>query len=223
MVKIPISCFRNKQAKVLLKICGMKCIVASSYHPKTSGKLECYCRTKKAKVNLFTYDNPEALIDVMERFVSYYNYERYHEALRKCLSRWCVLPMAGTYYGSSREGGRAKSSDAKIVNLSFTQGLRLYTNYSFSETDILSHLDWRRRFLIVSILVERVQEAGNVYSPESSVTTTGDTVWPYYSLVAPPSHRVAMDMEKLSYFSYRQHGPHLVSTYHILPPQPLIS
>jgi hypothetical protein len=37
--------------------------------------------TAKAKVNLFIYHSPEALWEAMASFVSYCNYQRYHEAL----------------------------------------------------------------------------------------------------------------------------------------------
>ena len=66
--------------------------------------------------------------------------------------------------------------------------------------------------------VELGEEAIDVLLPKSSVAATSNTVCPYYPAVTPPSQRIAMDMEKLSYLSYCQHRP--VITYHIFPHLP---
>jgi len=73
---------------------------------------------------------------------------------------------------------------------------------------------------VASAVVELGEEAINVFSPKSSVTATGNTVCPYYPAVTPPSQRIAMDIEKPGYFSYREHRPHLVITCHIFPALP---
>ena len=65
--------------------------------------------------------------------------------------------------------------------------------------------------------VELGEEAGNVFSPESAVTATGNTVGPYYPPVTPPSQRIAVDMEQPGYLSYRQHRAFNLS-YHIFSP-----
>lgn len=84
--------FLSRALEEFLKIRAMKHIVASPYHPQTNGKLERYHRTAKARVNLFVYHSPEALTEVMNEFVAYYNHQRYHEALGN------VTP-ADVYYG----------------------------------------------------------------------------------------------------------------------------
>ena len=97
--------FLSKALEDFLKIRAMKHIVASPYHPQTNGKLERYHRTAKAKVNVFVYDSPEALIQAMDEFVTYYNYQRYHEALGN------VTP-ADVYHGR-RETIHARRQEVK--------------------------------------------------------------------------------------------------------------
>jgi len=101
--------FLSRALEEFLKIRVMKHIVASPYHPQTNGKLERYHRTAKAKVTLFTYDSPQALIEAMASFVLYYNYQRYHEALGN------VTP-ADVYYGR-REVILAKREEVKQETL----------------------------------------------------------------------------------------------------------
>jgi len=60
------------------------------------------------------------------------------------------------------------------------------------------------------------KEASNVLSPKSSVTPGCNAVSSYYSFVAPAPQGIGMDMEEMSYFSYRQHVAHLIIIYHIL-------
>ena len=67
--------------------------------------------------------------------------------------------------------------------------------------------------MIACACVEFGEEAVNVFWPKSSVPATANTVYLYYPLVAPASHRIAMDMEKPGYFSYCHHRP--LITYHI--------
>ncbi len=50
-------------------------------HPQTQGKIERYHRTMKNVVKLDNYYLPEELVKALEKFVHYYNNERYHEAL----------------------------------------------------------------------------------------------------------------------------------------------
>ncbi len=109
--------FLSRALEEFLKIRAMKHIVASPYHPQTNGKLERYHRTAKTTVNLFVYASPEALSQAMDDFVTYYNYQRYHEALGN------VTP-ADVYYGrrdailARREEVKQRTLDArKIANL----------------------------------------------------------------------------------------------------------
>jgi putative transposase len=62
------------------------------YHPMTQGKIERYHRTLKNVVTLQKYYAPWEL----ERFVHWYNEERYHESLGN-------LTPADVYHGRHRE------------------------------------------------------------------------------------------------------------------------
>ena len=61
---------------------GIRHILAASYHPQTNGKLERYHRTLKDDVNQVPYEVVEDLEGAIRGFVGFYNYRRYHKALR---------------------------------------------------------------------------------------------------------------------------------------------
>ena len=73
--------FLSRALDDFLNMRFMRHVVASPCHPQTNGKMERYHRTAKARVNVFVYHSVEELIEAMDSFVNYYNYERYHEAL----------------------------------------------------------------------------------------------------------------------------------------------
>ena len=66
------------------------------YHPQTQGKIERWHPSMKNQILLNNYYLPGELHEHLQRFVSYYNHERYHESLDN-------LTPADVFYGR-REG-----------------------------------------------------------------------------------------------------------------------
>jgi putative transposase len=66
------------------------------HHPQTQGKIERYHRTMKNVITLQNYYAPWELEQELERFVHWYNNERYHESLGN-------LTPADVYFGVDRE------------------------------------------------------------------------------------------------------------------------
>ena len=62
------------------------------YHPQTQGKIERWHRSMKNQILLNNYYLPGELHEHLQRFVSYYNHERYHESLDN-------LTPADVFYG----------------------------------------------------------------------------------------------------------------------------
>ena len=75
-----------------LRLVGIKHILASPFHPQTNGKVERYQQTLKGEINQLPCEMPSEFQGAIDRFVSYYNHERYHEALGN------VTPV-DVYYG----------------------------------------------------------------------------------------------------------------------------
>jgi transposase InsO family protein len=65
-----------------LHLVGIRHILAAPFHPQTNGKLERYHRTLKDDVNQVPYEVVEELEWAIRDFVEFYNYQRYHKALR---------------------------------------------------------------------------------------------------------------------------------------------
>ena len=65
-----------------LQLVGIRHVLAAPYHPQTNGKLERYHQTLKRDVNQLPYDVPRELEVAIGRFVDFYNYHRYHKALK---------------------------------------------------------------------------------------------------------------------------------------------
>ena len=65
-----------------LHLVGIRHILASPFHPQTNGKLERYHRTLKDDVNQVPYEVVGHLEGAIRGFVEFYNYRRYHKALK---------------------------------------------------------------------------------------------------------------------------------------------
>ena len=77
-----------------LQLVGIRHILVAPYHPQrcpepvegTNGKLERYHQTLKRDVNQLPYDVPKDLEEAIRKFVDFYNYCRYHKALKDITS-----------------------------------------------------------------------------------------------------------------------------------------
>ena len=86
------------------------------YHPMTQGKIERWHRTMKNVVKLENYYSPEELKVAIDRFVNYYNHERYHESLDN-------MTPVDVYYGRAEE---VKSRREKIKHRTLRERKRLH-------------------------------------------------------------------------------------------------
>jgi len=74
--------YLSRKFNEYLALVGIKHITCAPYHPQTNGKIERYHFSIKQKLNLAPYDTPSELEREINSFVRYYNYYRYHEALK---------------------------------------------------------------------------------------------------------------------------------------------
>jgi transposase InsO family protein len=64
-----------------LRQLGLRHIYCAPHHPQTTGKLERFHETLKARINLLVYTSPDLLRAAMADFIRFYNHERYHEGI----------------------------------------------------------------------------------------------------------------------------------------------
>jgi transposase InsO family protein len=107
-----------------LHLVGIGHILAAPYHPQTNGKVERYQQSLKREVNQLPYELPGHLEKAIAGFVDYYNYRRYHKALRN------VTP-ADVLYGR-RESILERRKEVQILTINrrrdYNQGLRELAN-----------------------------------------------------------------------------------------------
>ncbi len=89
-------CYISGELKEYLNDRNMEHTRGAPYHPMTQGKIERYHRSMKNVVKLQNYYFPGELRTELERFVNYYNNERYHESLDN------VTP-ADVYFGRHKD------------------------------------------------------------------------------------------------------------------------
>ena len=89
-------CYLSGELRKYLDEKNIKHIRGRPYHPMTQGKIERFHRSMKNVINLEKYYYPWNLEKHIEKFVNYYNYERYHEALNN-------LTPADVYAGKTEQ------------------------------------------------------------------------------------------------------------------------
>ena len=89
-------CYVSGELSDYLKERDMRHTRGRPYHPQTQGKIERWHRSMKNQILLNNYYLPGELHEHLQRFISYYNHERYHESLDN-------LTPADVFYGR-REG-----------------------------------------------------------------------------------------------------------------------
>jgi len=76
------SGYVSRAFREYVQVVGIRHILASPFHPQTNGKLERYHRTLKDDVNQVPYEVVEDMEAAIRGFVEFYNYRRYHKALK---------------------------------------------------------------------------------------------------------------------------------------------
>ena len=89
-------CYITKKLKQYLSDHSMEHTRGAPYHPMTQGKIERYHRTMKNVILLQKYYLPWELENEIQRFIDYYNNERYHESINNLIPR-------DVFYGKDRE------------------------------------------------------------------------------------------------------------------------
>jgi transposase InsO family protein len=89
-------CYLSGDLAEYLQEQGMAHSRGKPYHPQTQGKIERWHRSMKNQILLNNYYLPSELQEHIQRFVNYYNHERYHESLDN-------LTPADVYYGRGQK------------------------------------------------------------------------------------------------------------------------
>ena len=89
-------CYVSGELSDYLEQQGMTHTRGAPYHPQTQGKIERWRRSMKNQILLNHYYLPSELQEHLQRFISYYNHERYHESLDN-------LTPADVFYGRDQD------------------------------------------------------------------------------------------------------------------------
>ena len=89
-------CYVSGELAEYLEEQGMTHTRGRPYHPQTQGKIEPWHRSMKNQILLDNYYFTSELEEQLQKFVSYYNHERYHESLNN-------LTPADVFYGRGEE------------------------------------------------------------------------------------------------------------------------
>jgi len=107
-----------------LQLVGIRHVLAAPYHPQTNGKLERYHQTLKRDVNQLPYDVPRELEVAIGRFVDFYNYRRYHKALKDIIPADMLAGRRDEILGRRREAKDRTISRRKLSNQALREQLK---------------------------------------------------------------------------------------------------
>ena len=115
-----------------LQLVGIRHILAAPYHPQrcpepvegTNGKLERYHQTLKRDVNQVPYDVPKELEVAIGKFVDFYNYRRYHKALKDIIPADMLAGRRDEILGRRREMKDNTINRRKLSNHVLREQLR---------------------------------------------------------------------------------------------------
>jgi len=99
-------CYISGDLSDYLEDKGMEHTRGRPYHPQTQGKIERWHRTMNNQILLNHYYLPSELQKHLQRFITYYNPERYHESLDN-------LTPADVFYGR----GKAILDQREVIKL----------------------------------------------------------------------------------------------------------
>lgn len=120
-------CYLSGQLKKYLEDMKIGHIRGRPYHPMTQGKIERFHRSLKNVINLDNYYYPWDLEKQLEKFVNYYNHERYHESIDN-------LTPADVYAGhrikilNKREEIKQKTMKIRRLNNLYNQEVQMVCN-----------------------------------------------------------------------------------------------
>ena len=89
-------CYVSGELSDYLEQQGMTHTRGAPYHPQTQGKIEPWRRSMKNQILLNHYYLPSELQEHLQRYIRYYNHERYHESLDN-------LTPADVFYGRDQD------------------------------------------------------------------------------------------------------------------------
>ena len=130
-------CYIADELKKYLKEKGIGHTRGAPYHPMTQGKIERYHRSIKNVIRLQHYYFPGELEREIDRFVTYYNNERYHESLNN------VTP-ADVYFGRNNQIVNRREQLKKQ-----TLYLRRIQNQITNTTINYLQLDYLKNYLLI--------------------------------------------------------------------------
>ena len=107
-----------------LQLVGIRHVLAAPYHPQTNGKLERYHQTLKRDVNQVPYDVPRELEVAIGKFVDFYNYGRYHKALKDITPADMLAARRDEILGRRREAKDRTINRRKLSNQALREQLR---------------------------------------------------------------------------------------------------